>query len=261
MKLGSFVAATIGALAITTSAEAATIKFSAELSPDNEVPVTPGGPGPVLGDNAPEGELEVIFDDANGKLCGVFKWRDMTGAPTAIHIHLGKEGVNSPEKLVLPVPANAANEGEFKFNVTLNAQYKTALVSKEIYGNLHSAKNKDGELRGTLFEFDGFEDPTCPEPTVLGGTPATDGGTTAGDGGGAASGSSTSSSSSSGDPAPVTTPEPEAPAAPKKPDAGAAPAAKDEGGCSTASGAANASWLVAFGALGILAIRSRRRKR
>jgi len=261
MKLGWLVTGTT-AFALTllvADAEAATKKYSGELTPGKEVDA------PTLNGANPSGEIEVVFDDVTKRLCGLFRWRELTGPPTQLHIHLGPAGVNGPDKIALPIApglTKTSDQNGYAFNIKLSDIYATALASQGLYGNIHTATNAKGEIRDQLYAFDGFPTPVCGPETVIvgdGGAPTGDGGGMGDGGGDGTSSSSSSSSSGSTDTEPPPADDPPSATGKPKPDAGAA--AKDEGGCSTTtSSVSDFSWVIAVTAAGAFIVRARRRR-
>jgi hypothetical protein len=122
----------LGALGVT-SAMAADIKLT--LSGSNEVPaVTTSANG--------EGMITVGDD---GSVSGSVSTKGVQG--TAAHIHVGAAGENGPVIVPLTkdgdtykVPAGA------KFSEEQMARFKAG----ELYVNVHSAANPNGEIRGQL---------------------------------------------------------------------------------------------------------------
>jgi hypothetical protein len=109
--------------------------YKITLSGANEVP-------PVTTQASGEGTITVGDD---GAVSGSVMTKGVQG--TAAHIHIGAAGKNGPVAVPL------TKEGDtYKVppGTKLNADQMKAYKAGELYVNVHSAANKDGEVRGQI---------------------------------------------------------------------------------------------------------------
>lgn len=70
---------------------------------------------------------------------------------SGIHIHRGEPTVNGPFQYALSVsPNDSGLKGEFAGEYTLTSEQMQALMSGNLYVDLHTKKNRAGEMRGTF---------------------------------------------------------------------------------------------------------------
>ena len=126
--------ALVGALAVTVSAGAEDIKVT--LTGDQEVP-------PVTTAAKGEGTITVAKD------------KTVTGAVTtsgveaiAAHIHIAEPGKNGPP--VMTLVKSGENKWSTPAGAKLTEEQYQSFKAGHLYVNVHSAKNKGGELRGQL---------------------------------------------------------------------------------------------------------------
>lgn len=256
------IAALATATLMASSASAKTIYFTGSFLPGNETKT------PVVDGLSPEGGAVFSYDDQTKVLCGRIElYSALTGVPTGVHVHQaptdnpGGDGAPT-NKIVVPIPADAAADALTKadgrvvtFKAVLTDAWATSLMKGEIYGNIHTAKNTDGEIRGSMdmeAEQGALPTPDCTgKPTLaLDGTstttpPPTEPPTTTPPGG---NDGQTDPSPSDGDTGGLKDPDP-------------APASAKESGCGVTSGRASGV-LPAGLLLGIaVAIRGRRKQR
>ncbi len=129
----------LAAAIFTIGAFGSSLSFAADvkvtLSGVNEVP-------PVTSSASGEGTISIADD---GAVSGTVTTKGIQG--TAAHIHTGAAGKNGP------VAVPFTKEGEtFKApaGAKLNADQIKAFKAGELYFNVHSAANPNGELRGQL---------------------------------------------------------------------------------------------------------------
>ena len=85
--------------------------------------------------------------DAGTGLVRIFLFHEnLTGAPTAAHLHQAAAGVNGP--VIVPLAAAGANS--FTGSQVLTAAQAAALTSAGTYVNVHTAANPGGEIRGQV---------------------------------------------------------------------------------------------------------------
>lgn len=136
--------------AITVSAAHEGLEFNVSLSPNQEVmDVTSDATGEAYFAVSEDGEsLEFTVSASN--LMGT-----MAG-----HLHSGATGENGPVELLLFENAEPTDSNGEVASGTLTAEdlvgdmtwqdFSKALVAGEIYVNLHTEENPDGEIRGQL---------------------------------------------------------------------------------------------------------------
>lgn len=115
------------------------------LSGDQEVP-------PVQTDAY--GQAYLLYDSSNGAMTlNTWAW-NLTA--TAAHIHLAEAGLNG--EVVVEWEANADNEGVWQLpeGTILGSNEVTALQMANLYIDIHTEANPDGEIRGQILP-DGYE--------------------------------------------------------------------------------------------------------
>ena len=105
------------------------------LSGANEVP-------PVTTSASGEGTISISDD---GSVSGSVTTKGVQG--TAAHIHMGAAGKNGP--VIVPF-TKEGDTYKAPAGAKLNADQMKAFKSGELYVNVHSAANPNGEIRGQL---------------------------------------------------------------------------------------------------------------
>ena len=123
----------VAMFAVAGVAFAADVKVS--LSGANEVP-------PVTTSATGEGTITVADD---GAVSGRVSTKGVQG--TAAHIHMGAAGKNGP--VVVPF-TKEGDSYKAAAGAKLNADQLKAFKAGELYFNVHSAANPNGEIRGQL---------------------------------------------------------------------------------------------------------------
>jgi hypothetical protein len=123
----------VAMFAVAGLAFGADVKVS--LSGANEVP-------PVTTSATGEGTITVADD---GAVSGSVTTKGVQG--TAAHIHLGAAGKNGP--VVVPFTKDG-DTYKAAAGAKLNADQLKAFKAGELYFNVHSAANPNGEIRGQL---------------------------------------------------------------------------------------------------------------
>jgi hypothetical protein len=123
------------ALALCLSA-GVVVASDLKLSGANEVP-------PVATAASGTGTITVADD---GSVSGSVK---VTGvAATMAHIHVGAAGKNGP--VIVPLVQNANGEWSVPAGAKLNAEQMKNYKAGDLYVNVHSEANKDGEIRAQM---------------------------------------------------------------------------------------------------------------
>src|SRR5688572_9895946 len=116
----------------------------------------------LSGDASGSQEVPAVTTAATGRLTGTYNastnsldytvtWTGLSGIATAAHFHGPAEvGVNAPPITDLTITANAAVNGEAKGTVILSDEAEMALMNGDIYYNIHTVQNVNGEIRGQV---------------------------------------------------------------------------------------------------------------
>src|SRR5450631_2217191 len=113
------------------------LKYKADLTGPGEVPPT---------DSKGAGSVEATYDTATKTLTWSGAYADLTGPETAAHFHgPAAMGANAPPMVPVEAPASP-----FKGSAVLTDAQAKAFADGKIYFNIHTAKNKGGEIRGQL---------------------------------------------------------------------------------------------------------------
>ncbi len=124
-------------LALAPAAFAATETYSADLKASSEVPAN---------DSKGSGTLAASYDTASKKLTYTVNYKDLTGPATMAHFH-GPADAKTNAPVVVPAK-DAANP--IKGEVTLTDAQAADLQAGKWYFNVHTDKNKGGEIRGQV---------------------------------------------------------------------------------------------------------------
>ena len=144
------VAIVLAALSMASTAYANDLKFSAELTGDQERPT------PVQ----TEGEGEAKFESDGTSVDFELKWKDLSSSAVAAHIHCGGPEEAGPVGVTLFVGA-MGSEGEVQGSFTAPdpgnacgwedlADVLGAMATGGAYVNVHSDNHRGGEIRGQV---------------------------------------------------------------------------------------------------------------
>jgi hypothetical protein len=138
MKVTLITAAAL--LALTPAAFAASETYTADLKGSSEVPAN---------DSKGSGALTATYDTASKKLTYTVNYKDLSGPATMAHFH-GPADAKTNAGVVVPVKdmAPATLKGE----ATLTDAQAADLQAGKWYFNIHTEKNKGGELRGQVMK-------------------------------------------------------------------------------------------------------------
>ena len=125
-----------------TTEQATVTKFAAALSARAEVPKAVGVPANAGGAL----KLDLKQDHGDYSISWTLTYRSLSGKALAAHIHKGAPGKAGPVLVALCGPCKTGQTGKAPVAKTVAA----ALKAKLAYVNVHTAKNKNGELRGQL---------------------------------------------------------------------------------------------------------------
>jgi len=125
-------------LALASVAFAATQTYTADLKAVSEVPAN---------DSKGTGTLNATYDTASKKLTYTATYKDLSGPATAAHFH-GPADTKTNAAVVVPVKDMAPNT--LKGEATLTDAQAADLQAGKWYFNIHTAKNKGGEIRGQV---------------------------------------------------------------------------------------------------------------
>jgi hypothetical protein len=128
---------TLAAALALAPAFADTIKYKADLSSASEVPPN---------DTGAKGTIEATYDSAAGTLSWSGSYSGLSGPATAAHFHgPAAAGVNA--SVLAPVDAKAS---PFEGSAKITAAQAKDFADGKVYFNVHTAKNKGGEIRGQM---------------------------------------------------------------------------------------------------------------
>jgi hypothetical protein len=116
---------------------------SAALAKDIKVTLSGGNEVPPVTTSASGGGTISVADD--GAVSGSVTTKGVSG--TAAHIHIGAAGKNGP--VVVPLTKDG-DTYKVPAGAKLNAEQLTAFKAGDLYVNVHSAANPNGEIRGQL---------------------------------------------------------------------------------------------------------------
>lgn len=116
------------------------IHFTADISADEESAVTES-PG--------SGRVDFVLDRATLKFDWTVHFKDLTSAPTGMHVHGPQTPGGEAGILFDLTPANAVKDGATG-TINLNDGQLIYLINDRMYVNLHTAKYPAGELRGSI---------------------------------------------------------------------------------------------------------------
>lgn len=140
MRKTALVVGLFAAVAAWPMAQAATTAYKANLSPAAEVP-------PVQ--SAGTGTAAVNVDTATKQLSWRVDYAGLSGPAAAAHIHCGAPaGGNAGVAVPLGTAPNW--NSPLQGTGTLTDAQLQQLQSGQCYVNIHTAKNKGGEVRGQL---------------------------------------------------------------------------------------------------------------
>lgn len=133
------VLACAGVVAFASPSMAEMMKMKADLKGANEVP-----PAQTSG----TGSVDVTYDSASKKLSWKGTYSGLSGPATAAHFHAGEAGKNGG--VAVPIFQGAAAKSPFEGSATLTDAQAADLNSGKMYVNIHTEKNKAGEIRGQV---------------------------------------------------------------------------------------------------------------
>ena len=123
--------------ALASAAIAETVSYKADLKASSEVPAnTSTGTGSVA----------ATFDTASKKLNWTVTFSNLTGAATAAHFH-GPAAAGTNAGVAVPIAGTAS---PLAGSATLTDAQAADLKAGKWYVNVHTAANKDGEIRGQV---------------------------------------------------------------------------------------------------------------
>lgn len=136
---GTAFASSLALLLAAAPAMAETVHYKAMIMPSSEVP-------PVTNSKA-MGQLDATYDTATKVLTYAVTYSDLTGPAAAAHFH-GPAPVGKNAGVMVPIKGELASP--IKGEVTLTDDQAKALGDGDVYFNIHTAANKNGEMRGQV---------------------------------------------------------------------------------------------------------------
>jgi hypothetical protein len=128
----------IAVLFLSSSALAETMTFKVDLSGNNEVPPI-ADPG--------KGTLSATYDSNSKVLTYSVEYSDLSGPVTAAHFHGPSDATNNAPVLI---PVTGSLTSPMKGSATLTDPQAADLIAGRLYFNIHTAKNRPGEIRGQV---------------------------------------------------------------------------------------------------------------
>lgn len=115
------------------------VPITTTLSGSQEVPeVTTSATGTAI--------MAVNFE--TGAVTGLLNFSGLSGPAIAAHIHRAAAGTNGD--VVVPLTAPSATSGTIVISATLSQELLAALRDNQLYLNIHTAANPEGEIRGQV---------------------------------------------------------------------------------------------------------------
>ena len=127
-------------LAALSAASTRTTVWTAALSSGQEVPKQ------VVKDASAHGLFKGTL--SGNKLSWTLTFSKLTGAATAAHIHMAPMGTSG--NVVVPLCAGSTCKSGVKGTSTISASLVSAFKKHDLYVNVHTVKNPNGEIRGQL---------------------------------------------------------------------------------------------------------------
>lgn len=138
MRKTALVVALLASFAMWPQARAQTVAYKATLNGGSEVP-------PVQ--TSGQGSAEVNVDPGTMELSWSVQYSGLSGPATAAHIHCGAApGANAGVAVSFGNKVTSPITGSGKMTAAQLAELKAG----KCYVNVHTAKNKGGEIRGQL---------------------------------------------------------------------------------------------------------------
>jgi hypothetical protein len=125
-----------------TTEQPMTTRFRAAITATAEVPKPTG----VKANAAGTFGVTLTSKGSSYSVKWTLTYRNLTGAATAAHIHRGKPGKAGPVVLALCGPCKSGRTG----NAPASKAVVNAMNAGSTYVNVHTAKNKAGEIRGQI---------------------------------------------------------------------------------------------------------------
>ena len=122
--------------------QAAPVGLAATLNRGQEVPTPVGTRAGATGRFA----ATLVRQGGGGTLAWRLTFGRLSGPATAAHIHLGKRGRAGPVALALCGPCRSGARGTAR----ASAAAVMALLAGRAYVNVHTARNRAGEIRGQI---------------------------------------------------------------------------------------------------------------
>ena len=127
-------------IAFAPAAFAATQTYKAELKGSSENPAV---------ESQGTGSLMATYDTTSKKLSYTVTYSGLSGKATAAHFH-GPADAKSNAGVVVPV--KEVTENTLKGEATLTDAQAADLAAGKWYFNIHTEKNKGGEIRGQVMK-------------------------------------------------------------------------------------------------------------
>jgi CHRD domain len=147
--------ATAFAVALVSTASAATISYTARLAGTREVPKT---------ESKGTGKLEATYDTATKALNYTLTFDGLSGPETAAHLH-GPAARGANAGVIVPLGDKGATS-PITGTATLTDEQAKELQTGKVYVNVHTAANPGGEIRGQVMHAGGKKKPASTAATA-----------------------------------------------------------------------------------------------
>ena len=128
------------------------IAYVVPLTVEEEVPAPTGVP------DGAGGEASLVFDPETRGLTGTVTTSGLSGPPTMAHVHEQPAGEMTGPPIVTFLEDGTGTGFELPGDTILTEDQAESLETEFLYVNVHTAQNREGEIRGQIVEQDPQED-------------------------------------------------------------------------------------------------------
>ena len=128
------------------------IAYVIPLTVEEEIPAPTGVPAGA------SGEASLVFDPETRGLTGTVTTSGLSGPPTMAHVHEQPAGEMTGPPIVTFLEDGTGTGFELPGDTILTEDQAESLETELLYVNVHTAQNREGEIRGQIVEQDPQED-------------------------------------------------------------------------------------------------------